>query len=99
MQDGYSISHFPDKGGRRLWMDRRKVSIPGYEPERRSCKERRSDQDRRTRDDQEYISYLRRNMDRYREFFNTNKGITNALLLSFPLWALIISIVIFKFWF
>ena len=98
MQDGYPISHFSDRGGRRLRMDRRKVSILGYEPERRSGKDRRSNEDRRSCNEQENLSYFRRNMDRYMEFFNTNKGITYAFLLSFPLWVLITSFVILKFW-
>jgi hypothetical protein len=99
MQDVYPISNFPDRGGRRLQMDRRKVSIPEFEPERRSYKDRRRNLDRRICMAPEYLIYPNRNLDRYMEFLNANKGITNALLLSFPLWALIISIVIFRFWF
>ena len=33
---------------------------------------------------------LRRNADRYMEFANTQKGMLYALLLSLPLWGLII---------
>lgn len=36
-----------DNGGRRLRVDRRKVIIPDYSPERRSGKDRRSGLDRR----------------------------------------------------
>ena len=36
-----------DNGGRRLWADRRKVVSPGYTPDRRSGKDRRTGLDRR----------------------------------------------------
>lgn len=36
-----------DNGGRRLWVDRRKVKIVGFSPERRSGKDRRIGSDRR----------------------------------------------------
>jgi hypothetical protein len=36
-----------DNGGRRLWVDRRKVKIAGFSPERRSGKDRRIGLDRR----------------------------------------------------
>jgi hypothetical protein len=38
---------------------------------------------------------LRRNSDRYMEFANTQKGIFLATLFSLPLWALIITFLIF----
>ena len=98
MQAGYPIPYLDDSGGRRLGRDRRKITIPEYEPESRSGKDRRSNRDRRTRHDHENIGYLRRNMDRYMEFVNANKGLTYGLFLGFSLWALIISIVILKFW-
>ena len=100
MQVSYPIPNLlDDRGGRRLGMDRRKAHILEYDPERHSWKDRRSNQDRRSRNDQGNISYLRRNMDRYVEFANANKGIIFGLLLSFPFWALMISIVILKFCF
>jgi len=81
-----------DKGGRRLGFDRRKTLIPKYQPERRSCLDRRTRQDRRG-PGQGDISYLRRNFDRYIEFRNANKGLINGVLLSFPIWAAVIFVV------
>jgi len=84
-----------DKGGRRLEFDRRKTLISGYHPERRSCQDRRTRQDRRG-PGQGDISYLRRNMGRYNEFRNANKGLIFGALLSFPIWAGIIFFVMRK---
>lgn len=81
-----------DKGGRRLGFDRRKRLIPEYQPERRSCLDRRTRQDRRG-PGQGDISYLRRNLDRYIEFRNANKGLVYGALLSFPIWAAVIFVV------
>jgi hypothetical protein len=81
-----------DKGGRRLGFDRRKTLIPEYQPERRSCLDRRTRQDRRG-PGQGDISYLRRNFDRYFEFRNANKGLIYGALLSFPIWAVVIFVV------
>jgi hypothetical protein len=79
-----------DSGGRRMGVDRRKASIPGFYLDRRSGQDRRADQDRRSRLDLENVPYLKRNSDRYMEFANTRKGVLWAFLLSVPLWALII---------
>lgn len=81
-----------DKGGRRLGFDRRKTLIPEYQPERRSCLDRRTRQDRRG-PGQGDISYLRRNLDRYIEFENANQGLIYGALLSFPIWAAVIFFV------
>lgn len=80
-----------DKGGRRLGFDRRKTLIPEYQPERRSCLDRRTRQDRRG-PGQGDISYLRRNLDRYIEFENANQGLIYGALLSFPIWAAVIFV-------
>jgi len=90
MHDGYLKVGIPDKGGRRLGGDRRKISIFGFLPEKRSGQDRRSYQDRRNRIDAENASLLKRNADRYMEFANTQKGLLYGLLLSLPLWGLII---------
>jgi hypothetical protein len=37
---------------------------------------------------------VRRNSDRYMEFANTQKGVFLATLLSLPLWALIIFLIL-----
>jgi len=96
MQDGYSKAKIPDKGGRRKGPDRRKTFIPGFIPERRNGQDRRSYQDRRNRIDEGNVAFLRRNTDRYMEFANTQKGMLYGLLLSVPLWALIIFMFFFR---
>ena len=90
MHDDYSKVGIPDNGGRRMGGDRRKVFVIGFLPERRSGQDRRSDQDRRNRMDAEDASLLKRNADRYMEFSNTQKGLFYGLLLSLPLWGLIL---------
>jgi hypothetical protein len=91
-----SISPGPlDKGGRRLGSDRREAPIPEFQPERRSCQDRRSGQDRRG-PGQGDISYSRRNMDKYNEFGNAYKGLVYGVLLSFPIWAAVIFVVMSK---
>ncbi len=87
----FSRGHL-DKWGRRMGFDRRKTLIPEYQPERRSCLDRRTRQDRRG-PGQGDISYLRRNLDRYIEFRNANKGLIYGALLSFPMWAAVIFVV------
>jgi hypothetical protein len=90
MLERYATVGVPDNGGRRMGMDRRRGSIPGFAPDRRTGQDRRADQDRRSRVDPENASYLKRNSDRYMEFANTQKGLLWGFLLSLPLWALII---------
>lgn len=85
-----------DKGGRRSGSERRKFPILEYAPERRSGQERRDNQDRRNGTDSGEAIYLKRNADRYMEFANTQKGVFLAMLLSLPLWALIIFMIINK---
>ncbi len=94
-----SIIQIHDRGGRRSGNGRRRVVIPGYEPERRSGRDRRSGQERRSLDQQVAMDHLRRNMDRYAEFSNTNKGVTYGMLLSLMVWAVIIFFVVRKVWF
>ena len=96
MHDAYSKVGIPDKGGRRTCNDRRKVFVLGFLPERRSGQDRRSCQDRRNRIDAENASLLKRNADRYMEFANTQKGLLYGLLLSIPLWGLIIFMFFIK---
>ena len=90
MLERYATVGVPDNGGRRMGIDRRKVSSLDFAPDRRSAQDRRADQDRRFRVDPDNVSYLKRNSDRYMEFANTQKGVLWAFLLSLPLWALII---------
>lgn len=84
-----------DQGGRRIGSDRRETPIPEFQPERRSCQNRRGGQDRRG-PGQGDISYSRRNMDKYNEFRNANKGIIYGVLFSFPIWMVVIFVVISK---
>jgi hypothetical protein len=90
MLERYATVGVPDNGGRRMGVDRRRVSILGFAPDRRTGLDRRADQDRRSRLDADGVSYCKRNSDRYMEFANTQKGILWAFLLSVPLWALIL---------
>ncbi len=83
-----------DRGGRRSGFERRKFSVLEYAPERRSGEERRADQDRRSARGSEEAIYLKRDTDRYMEFANTQKGLFFAILLSLPLWAMIIFMII-----
>ena len=92
MRDVYSVVEKADIEGRRLGFDRRKTFIIDHEPERRSGQDRRTRKDRR-RPGQGDITYLRRNLDRYIEFTNANKGLIYGALLSFPIWAVIFVVV------
>ena len=96
MGKAYSTPGISDSGGRRSGMDRRRFFTPRFSSWRRSDKERRDNQDRRIRNDQRNVSYLRRQMDRYLEVTNTHKGLAYGLLLSLPFWALIILYIMGK---
>ena len=91
-----SIFGIKDQGGRRSGMDRRKSLVPEFAPERRSGQDRRSNQERRSGRDLIEGSYLKRGTDRYEEFANTQRGLSLAFLLSLPIWALIIFMIINK---
>ena len=95
MRDVYSVTERADIEGRRLGFERRKTLVIEYEPERRSGQDRRTGQDRRG-PGQGDVSYLRRNLDRYIEFRNANKGLIYGTLLSFPIWAAIIFLTVNK---
>jgi hypothetical protein len=90
------IDSLMDKGGRRSGEDRRKTSVLKVSPDRRSGMDRRMAQDRRSRDESEYVDYLKRNSDRYMEFANTQKGLFFGFLLSLPVWALIVFWIFMK---
>ena len=85
-----------DRGGRRSGSERRKFSILEYAPERRSGQDRRNDEDRRNETRAGEAIYLKRDADRYMEFANTQKGLLLATLLSLPLWAIIIFMIIHR---
>ena len=90
MADGILILGLRDSWGRRGGIDRRTFSIPEYMPERRSGQERRSQEDRRRTEDGMDVIHLKRYSDRYREFVSAQKGVFFGLMLSLPVWALII---------
>ena len=94
MPDVYSMAGKKDKGGRRSGIDRRKLFIPECTPDRRSNEDRRSSQDRRNGRSLAEVSNPRRGTDRYEEFVNTQKGLLVALMLSLPIWTLIILMII-----
>ena len=96
MPDLNWIAERGEIGGRRSGIDRRKLFISGYTPERRSNQDRRSSQDRRSRQNPGNAFNLRRSMDRYMEFVNTQKGVFLAILMSIPIWALIIFMIVKK---
>ena len=93
------IPDIGNQGDRRSGIERRKISIPGYYPERRSNQDRRKSEQRRNRYDPEAVSYLETSYDRYMESVDTFKGMSYGFLLSLPIWAAIILLVIFKLWF
>jgi hypothetical protein len=97
LQNANLISDIGDQGDRRSGIERRKISIPGYDPERRSGQDRRKRQQRRNRHDPEAV--LERSYDRYMESVDTFKGVSYGLLLSLPIWTVIILLVMFKLWF
>jgi len=94
LNNANSVLHMHDRGGRRSRIARRTVVIPAYEPERRSGPDRRSGQERRGLEQMGDVDHLRRNMDRYAEFSNTNRGLTYGVLLSLMLWAVIILVIV-----
>lgn len=91
MGDGYSTFGIGDKGGRRSGVDRRKLNNPDRIIDRRSGKDRRNNFDRRTAANRGNVLHFKRNTDRYIEFVNTQKGLMFGMLLSVPVWALILS--------
>ena len=99
MSNANSILNTQDRGGRRSGIVRRRAVSPGYEPERRSGQDRRSGQERRNLEQQSDIEYLRRNIDRYTEFSNTQRGVTYGMLLSLMLWAVIVFVILRQVWF
>jgi len=93
------IPDIGNQGERRSGIERRKISIPGYNPERRSGQDRRKSQQERNRYDPEAVKYLERSYDRYMESVDTFKGVSYGLLLSLTIWAAIILLVMRKLWF
>ena len=99
MRGADSIPEITDRGGRRSGIERRKILIPGFNPDRRSGQDRRKSQERRSQYDPGAVSYLKRSIDRYMEYANTHKGMAYGFLLSLPIWAAVILFVVLKLWF
>ncbi len=90
MGDGNTTFGIGDNGGRRIGIDRRQAVNPEHIIDRRSGQDRRNNQDRRTGRSRGHGLHMRRGTDRYLEFANTQKGLMFGILLSVPVWALII---------
>ena len=87
MRNVYSIAEEVDTRDRQSDVDRRRVFMPEYRPERRSGKDRRSGLDRRNGKAQ---IILKRNLDSLMEPpLKTCWGLLYGILLSVPIWALI----------
>ncbi len=91
MGDKYSTYGIGDNGGRRSGKDRRKLTKLEHMIDRRSGQDRRNNLERRTGRHWENLLHLKRNTDTYMEFANTQKGLMLGILLSVPVWALIIA--------
>jgi hypothetical protein len=72
-------------------LDRRDAVNPQYMVDRGSGQGRKNKVDRRTEINGEDLYPLKRNSDGYIEFASTQKGLMLGILLSIPVWALIIQ--------
>jgi hypothetical protein len=79
-----------EKEGRRSGMDRRQFTGLDYRSENRSGKDRRSGEDRRRRG----FSILNSALDRWMEFPNPFRGVFYAAVLTLPIWALILFLIL-----
>ena len=91
MRDLHEVVVIEDNGGRRSGLDRRRVWIPAYCPDRRSGQDRRGGLVRRSGK----ASFLdlpepKRKMDTYIEFLGTIKGLFYGVCLGALLWGIII---------
>lgn len=95
MHEGSKLA-IKDRGGRRAGIDRRRSNVLEYTPEKRSGQDRRNVQDRRNGNFPGEIVLQRRNTDRFLEFASTQKGIFMAILMSLPVWGLILYLIIIR---
>jgi hypothetical protein len=82
LQGGNLIPDVRDNGGSRSGIERWKILIPGFNPERRSGQDRRKNRERRTWFNPYAIKYLKRSMDGYLEYINAHKGMGSFPKLS-----------------
>ena len=96
MRDVYEAVAIIDRGGRRSGIDRRRLLIPSYSPERRSEQDRRSGLERRSGKDTSWsLLGPRRRVDTYIEFIGTLKGLFWGVSLGSLLWGVMILFIVF----
>ena len=96
MSDLREVFFIEDNGGRRSGLDRRRLWIPAYCPERRSGQDRRGGLERRSGK----ASFLgspepKRKTDTDIEFLGTVRGLLGGVGLGALLWAITIMLIIF----
>ena len=95
MGDDYVAAAIEDRGGRRSGIDRRRLLITAYCPERRSVQDRRGGLERRSGK----ASFLdspepKRKTDTYIEVFGTVRGLFWGVSLGALLWGITIMLII-----
>ena len=96
MSDLRKVAFMEDNGGRRSGLDRRRVWIPAYCPERRSAQNRRGGLERRSGK----ASFLdspepKRKTDTYIEVSDTVRGLFYGVSLGGLLWGITLMLIIF----
>jgi hypothetical protein len=96
MRDLRNVVFVEDNGGRRSGLDRRRLWIPAYYPERRSGQDRRNGLERRSGK----ASFLdlpepKRKTDTYIEFLGTVRGLFFGVCLGALLWGITIMLITF----
>ena len=97
MDDLQEVVLIADNGGRRIGLDRRRLLIPTYCPERRSGQDRRGGLERRSGK----ASFLdspglrRRIIDTYFDPLKTVRGLFLGVSLGSLLWGITIMVIIF----
>ena len=95
MEDLQEVVLIEDNGGRRLGLDRRRLWIPAYCPERRSGQDRRGGLERRSGK----VSFLglpepKRETDEYVEVFGSIRGLFQGICFGVLLWEIIIITIV-----
>jgi hypothetical protein len=95
MSDLRKVAFLEDNGGRRLGLDRRRLWIPAYCPERRSGHDRRGGLERRSGK----ASFLdspepKRKTDEYVEVFGSIRGLFQGICFGVLLWEIIIITIV-----
>ena len=94
MRDHREVAFIQDNGGRRSGLDRRRLWIPEYCPERRSGQDRRGGLERRNGK----ASFLnlpepKRKTDTYTEFLGTAGGLLRGVCWGALLWGITIVLI------